>query len=318
MNLSKVLKQKRDAEERLRQRSPQVVFNENANGELSFNSTDSFLKPKNIIAGENITLDVDGKNITINSIGGGTISGESWTPADTPAANGIYDEEMEDALDSSWVWQASSGISTEDNLFTNWTDINPTVPRYSINKISGNLIMQPMSNNKLKVYRAFPFGSGIRWIVGAKVRLLGSNGTDDRVTLAVEKDIPTASKDEPTNGVLVQLRRDGASSSIRTYAYNGGASSVNSSATGSSLSVYTAYLAISQKSDNKITVWISLDGVGWARLYDNESSMNVNGNVGYVYLAIQNANTNSTPCIGVVDWIRFRTGTNDPLDLFLS
>lgn len=42
MNLSKVLKQKRDEEDRLRNRSPQTAFNETSPGEQSFVDTSKF------------------------------------------------------------------------------------------------------------------------------------------------------------------------------------------------------------------------------------------------------------------------------------
>lgn len=42
MNLSKELKKKRDAEDRLRNRSPVTVFSETTTGEQSFKGTDDF------------------------------------------------------------------------------------------------------------------------------------------------------------------------------------------------------------------------------------------------------------------------------------
>ncbi|MDF2881669.1 MAG: hypothetical protein K0R54_2226 [Clostridiaceae bacterium] len=72
MNLSKVLKQKRDEEDRLRNRSPQTVFTENIAGEQNYNNIDSFLKTSNIKQGTNVTIDIVGKDITINASGGGS------------------------------------------------------------------------------------------------------------------------------------------------------------------------------------------------------------------------------------------------------
>lgn len=48
MNLSKVLKQKRDAEDRLRNRSPVTVFSETATGEQSFKNTGEYATKKDL------------------------------------------------------------------------------------------------------------------------------------------------------------------------------------------------------------------------------------------------------------------------------
>lgn len=272
-------------------------------------------------AGTNVTLIQDSENkvITIAASGGSSGGGESWTPADTPAAAGDYDEEMDGALDAAWIWQASSGTPAEDNNFTNWVDTAPSDPRYSVNgKLPGNLMLQPVAGQIIKTYRAFPYAADIRWVIGAKVRLLGATGTDDRIVFAVEKDTPTASRDEAYDGINVVLRRSGNNSSVRSYLMNGGSSTPI--APSESLAVYTAYFAISQNTDNKLTAWISLDGVGWTRLSNLITGQPINGNVGYVFISVRDyANTSGTgPVIGVVDWIRFRNGTNDPLDLFLT
>lgn len=86
MNLSKELKKKRDAEDRLRQTSPQVIFSDNGTSQ-DFSSPSNFLtkavtKLNNLfgdvalVAGDNIVITVNGQNLIISSLGGDDVTQE--------------------------------------------------------------------------------------------------------------------------------------------------------------------------------------------------------------------------------------------------
>lgn len=249
-----------------------------------------------------------------------------WTPADTAASAGAFDEEMNGALAGAWIWQASSGVPVIDNSFTDWSVNNVIAnPRYSQGVyIPHYLIFQAMAATNMKVYRAMPAGftAGVKWVVGAKVRLMTGCTQDDRVSLSLFKEVPSSSADEPVDGFHTHIRTNGsagtsASSQIRSYSKSGGgvASEID---TGTAMADYTCYIAYVQDTDNRIRSFASNDGMSWGRFL-TQGSIAANGNINYVALTVSDSNADAgAPAIAAVDWIRFRLGTTDPNALYLT
>lgn len=257
------------------------------------------------------------KRITVSSLpSGGGGGGTSWTPADAvPTTANAANEEMTGPLDAAWIWQASSGIPTQQTL-GEWPSVAPTVPEYNVNSdIPGTLVMRPLNGQRLKVYRPWPI-VGTSGCVVVKIRVAHTTGSDDRVNVALERDVPTASKDEPTRGPLVQLRANGsAGRDIRVYRFNGGGAT--GTVVTNTMHASVLYIGFTSFTDNSIQVWWSEDGVGWHRAV-KFSAEDINGNIGYIFISAYDSNTSDgVPVVGIVDWVRFVDGSTNMWKVFL-
>ncbi len=229
----------------------------------------------------------------------------AWSAFDIPpGAPNAKNEEMDGPLAAAWTWQAPSGVPGQGSL-GEWVWSPPTAPRYNVGlDVPGALVIQPIGQSLLKAYRGFAPGSGTRWAVCAKVRLGNATGTDDRVTLAVERAAPRALYDEPFDGALVHLRRNVDGLEARGYRCSSGvAGTVHSLAFGT-----TAYLAIVGTSDNAIRLYVSSDGIGWTKL-DTVTGQPICGNVAYVWIAARDGHLDTAPTFAVVEFVRFGEGS---------
>lgn len=229
-----------------------------------------------------------------------------------PVSPNAANEEML-ATTSGLTFLTSSGSITNGAIASVFNSATPSTANWNSNSdFPGALVMQPLNGQVLKGYKAFAPAAGTAWAVACKVRMAPTASADNpRVSLVVTKDAtPSAAGDEPTDGIICQFEAQGGGQcTVRGYSFNagGGSSATNTTSTPAT----SAYLGIVAKTDNSIQCWGSYDGVGWF-LIQSYSGLNVNGAVANAYIAVKSA---AVCCYGVVEWLRFLSGSNNLLAL---
>lgn len=258
--------------------------------------------------------------------GGGTVgTAVSWSQFDEePSATAHADnEEMTAALDGAWTWQAQSGTPTNAAL-GNWHDTTNTEPTWNLNSdVLGALVIRPKSGEIFKVYRSWAPATGTRWMVAAKVRLCKSSGTTDRVMFTVANAAPSSSSETPTNGVSLWIENAGTNNGqdfkVQGEWRNGaGGLDVRTVSNYQGQTVYFAFVA---KTDNYIYYYWSQDGLAWNLMYQIFSNSDLLTNtVTHVWISVRDGDTTNsqTPCIGIVEFIRFKTGSNNLWELSMA
>lgn len=251
---------------------------------------------------------------TINIPGGG--GDHPLTDMDTaPASPNAKNEEFTGAMTGA-TWIANTGTPTSSSTrsdfapFDGSTGVDITNPLYSINGIfPGMLAMRAKNGARLLVYKAFAPAAASAWAMGAKVRLVGASGIEDRIMVGVSAAVPTLTSTEPANSLQAELR----ASTTMDYTLGAIVPASRPAASGAAHQPF-AYLALTGHTDGKIRVWYSLDGLGWSFIYtlaETTSPGGTGGVVQYAYLYHNDYHSSGEPSVALVEWWRFLEGSND-------
>ena len=248
--------------------------------------------------------------------GGGGGGGASYTDMDDPPAS-PHASDMEGASLTGWAWLTSSGTVTQQSgileaMFD--SDAGPGAnPLYNVDAdVAGQVVFQPVNAGKLAMYHAWAPAAGTEWVAVVKARMIPGNNegnSDDRLMIGVTSDAtPSIAANEIANSIAAELRTSGTAYGhglIRPGARS------NEHGDGSGL----VYAAVVGRADNSIQVYSSTDGMWWRRKghITSGTAPAGAGTVKNVFVYCQDLTNNGMAPVIIVDWVRFATGTTNPL-----
>ncbi len=225
---------------------------------------------------------------------------------DRSGAPSAYDEEFDATTLAAWTSFRNSGTVTNQRL----SDMmeSPAAPSWNANTdIPGALVLQPLAAGRLGFYRAFPYPAGDVWIVAAKMRLHNAFSANDTIALVLANETtPLTTGKTPTNGVGINLRTS-STTALAMGAYSAGVTAAVAAAELAAAST-VMYACFTGRANGDILAWVSDDGVSWMNVGRFNGALCI-PNIIYVIAVDNNLDA---AVVGIVDWIRFGFGHNNP------